>query len=156
MVRRRRRVGISDGERAEGHAAAELFAGLAEGEWFAERRKAGLEVGDGLGGEVVAEVRRKQRCGRCGLVAGRGRCRGPAVSGALGGNPATRGRPDVRCGGGADGVLIGKHGHGGAIIDEHLVVGDEAGDFAAMFDGPVAIPVEDFHAKAVVGIRCRP
>ena len=45
------------------------------------------------------------------------------------------GRGEARDGGcGADCVLVGEHGNGGAIIDEHFVVGDEAGDFAAVFD----------------------
>jgi len=46
------------------------------------------------------------------------------------------------------GVLVVRDGNGNAIVDEDLVVGDEAGDFAAMFNGAVAVAVHDFNAEA--------
>jgi len=39
----------------------EGLVGLAEGEWFAESGERGLEVGEGFGGEVVAEVGSEKR-----------------------------------------------------------------------------------------------
>ena len=53
---------------------------------------------------------------------------------------------------GADRILIGEHGNGGAIVDENMVVGDEAGDFAAVLDVAMAVQVAHFNAEAVVGI----
>ena len=46
-------AGIYDLEGAQGHAAAELFAGLAKGDGLAKRAEAVAEVGDCLGAEVV-------------------------------------------------------------------------------------------------------
>ena len=152
MVSLQALVGIGDAEAAEGHAAAEGFAGLAEGERFAKGSEAGLEVGDGLGREVVAEIRREKCCGRSGLAGGRDRCRGPAFRLGVGGNPPQHGSGKTRDGGsGADGILIGEDRNRCAIVDEHLVVGDKAGDFAAVLDVAMAVAVAHVDAKAIVG-----
>jgi len=52
---------------------------------------------------------------------------------------------------GADCVLIGKDNHGRAVVDENFIVGDEAGDFARVFDGAMAIAVANFDTQAVFG-----
>ena len=49
-------AGINDVECAESHAAAKFFAGLAKAERLAKRGETGLEVGDGLQGEVVVQI----------------------------------------------------------------------------------------------------
>ena len=51
------------------------------------------------------------------------------------------GGDEVRDVAGAAGHMVGEHGDGDAVIDEDFVVGDKAGDFAAVFDGAVAIAI---------------
>src|SRR5258708_9753285 len=53
-------VWVGDLEGVEGHAAAQLLAGLVKGERLTERREAVAEISEGLGGEVVAEIGREQ------------------------------------------------------------------------------------------------
>jgi len=54
-------------------------------------------------------------------------------------------------GGGADRVLVGEDGYGRAVIDENFIVGDEAGDFARVLDGAMAVAIADIDAEAVFG-----
>ena len=59
-----------------------------------------------------------------------------------------RGSRDGGCG--VDCVLIGEDGDGDVIVDEDLVVGDEAGDFAGVLDGAMAVAVADLDAESVL------
>src|ERR1700691_2007374 len=99
---------IRDGELTEGHAATKFFAGLAEAERLAERGETGLEVGDGLRREVVAEVGREERAVEAALLESAVNVEGLLLGSAerIAGDKR---RGEVGDGGGrADGVLIGE------------------------------------------------
>ena len=149
MVRLEGAAGIGDVELAEGHAAAEFFVGLAEAERLAEGGEAGLEVGDRLRSEVVVEIRREERAVDVALLKAAVDFEGLLLgSAARVAGDERRGEPS-NSGSGANGVLVGKYGHGGTVIDEDFIVRGEAGDLARVLDGAMALAIADFDAEAV-------
>src|SRR6476469_6445309 len=135
----------------EAHAAAQLFTGLAEGERFAKGCEAVAEVGEGFGGEVIAEIGCEKTAIDLALLQVAVDVEGLFFGGGWR-KFANHRNCEARDGGSsADGVLICKDRDRQAVVDKHFVVGNKTGDFAAVLDRAMAAAVEDFDAQAVVG-----
>ena len=55
----------------------------------------------------------------------------------------------------AAGHVIGEDGDGDAVVDENFVVGDEAGDFAAVFNGAMAVALASLQRRGRIACPCR-
>ena len=124
--------------------------GLAEGERLAQRGETALEVGQGLRGEVVAEVGREQGAVDAALLQAMEEVDGLffGVGGRVAGHHRSGQMRNDRCR--AHGVLIGEHGYSHAVVDEDLIVRDKTGDLAGVLDGAMTFAVADIHAQAVL------
>ena len=148
-------AGVDDLESAKGHAAAKLAGRLPEDDGLTQRAEAVAEIGHGLLVEVVIQIRRQQAAVDLSLLQATVylQCLPLYLSLVLvAGHHAHN---QLRNLAGSAGHVVGEHGNGNPVIDEHRVRRDKAGFLSDLARSVKADATFDFVAVSSYGMGTR-